>query len=219
MWFIQWSNITVKAIQYLSPKFKSSIESANQPFCIFGQHDAMGIAPFDIDERTPDEDPIIKTYAVLGQVSGLLIQHQGKGTMKGIFLDSANRQQRFELGRYRVDAQLGNSGITEPAGFCAVQKKTNIAGGILISIGKDEFIAIGKDYNLTFTFLQHDNKTMDVDYFDEGTFVKDKWVMTRRLNGEEGTGGGGYGFGFKKGEFRRIKVSAIHNERLSHRTI
>jgi hypothetical protein len=36
-----------------------------------------------------------------------------------------------------------------------------------------------------------------VDYLDEGMFMNGKWVATRRLNGDEGTGGGDYGFGFK----------------------
>ncbi|HBC77777.1 MAG TPA: hypothetical protein DCZ51_04055 [Bacteroidales bacterium] len=30
---------------------------------------------------------------------------------------------------------------------------------------------------------------------DEGTFIDCKWMTTRRLNGDEGTGGGDYGFG------------------------
>ena len=187
------------------PEIKPGIESANQAFWIFGEHDAIGVAPFGVDESMPDEDPITKTYAALRQVSGLLLQHQGKGTMKGIFLDSVNGKQTFELGGYRVDAQLGSGSFAELAGFSIGQKKTDIAGGILINTGKDEFIAIGKDYNLTFIPLQQDGKTLDVDYFDEGTFVKDEWVTTRRLNGDEGTGGGDYGFGFKKGNFAALR--------------
>ncbi|MBA4054941.1 MAG: mannonate dehydratase [Marivirga sp.] len=187
------------------PEIKPGIASANQAFWILGQHDAIGVAPFGIDASTPDEDPITKTYAALSQVSGLLLQHQGKGTMKGISLDSVNRKQSFELGGYRVDAQLGSGSFAELAGFSVGQKKANIAGGIVINIGHDEFIAIGKDYNLTFTPLKQDGKTLDVDYFDEGTFVNDKWVTTRRLNGDEGTGGGDYGFGFKKENVATLK--------------
>jgi Domain of unknown function (DUF5597)/Glycosyl hydrolases family 35 len=187
------------------PEIRPGIASANQAFWIFGQHDAMGFAPFGIDESTPEEDPVAKTYAALKQVSGLLLQHQGKGTMKGIFLDSTKSKQTFELGGYRVDAQLGSGSMAELAGFTVGQKKTIIAGGILINTGKDEFIAIGKDYNISFTPLQQDGKTLDVEYLDEGTFVNDKWVTTRRLNGDEGTGGGDYGFGFKKGNFAALR--------------
>ncbi|WP_293683645.1 DUF5597 domain-containing protein [Spirosoma sp. 48-14] len=181
------------------PEIKPSVVSANQAFWIFGEHDALGVAPFGIDDSSPEQDPITKTYAVLRQVAGLILQHQGKGTMKGLFLDSTNRKQNFELGGYRVEASLGLGGMTVLAGFSVGQKKTTLAGGILINIGTDEFIAIGKDYNLTFKPLQEDGKTLDVDYLEEGTFVNGKWLTLRRLNGDEGTGGGDYGFGFKKG--------------------
>jgi beta-galactosidase GanA len=187
------------------PEIKPGIRSANEAFWIFGQHNAIGVSPFGIDESTPDDDPITKTYSILSQVSDLIIRHQGKGTMRGIFLDTATRTQSFDLGGYRVDAKLGTGSFAELAGFSVGQKKTDIAGGILINTGKDEFIAIGKDYNLTFTPLLQDGKTLDVEYFDEGTFVNGKWVTTRRLNGDEGTGGGDYGFGFKTGNSASLK--------------
>jgi len=187
------------------PEIKSGIRSANEAFWIFAEHDAIGISPFGIDESKPDDDPITKTYAILSQVSDLIIQHQGKGTMRGIFLDTAHRTQSFELGGYRVDANLGSGSFAELAGFSVGQKKSEIAGGILINTGKDEYIAIGKDYNLTFTPLQKDEKTLDVEYFDEGIFINGKWVTIRRLNGDEGTGGGDYGFGFKTGNSASLK--------------
>jgi len=193
------------------PEIKPGIRSANQAFWIFAEHDAIGFSPFGIDESKPDDDPITKTYFALRQVSDLIIQHQGKGTMKGIFLDTAHRGQSFELGGYRVEAKLGSGSFAELAGFSVGQKKSELAGGILINTGKDEFIAIGKDYNLTFTPLQQDGKTLDVEYFDEGTFVNGKWVTIRRLNGDEGTGGGDYGFGFKTGNVASLKFQPSAN--------
>ena len=193
------------------PEIKPGIRSANQAFWIFAEHDALGFSPFGIDESKPDDDPITKTYFVLRQVSDLIIQHQGKGTMKGIFLDTAHRTQSFELGGYRVEAKLGSGSFAELAGFSVGQKKSELAGGILINTGKDEFIAIGKDYNLTFTPLQQDGKTLDVEYFDEGTFVNGKWITIRRLNGDEGTGGGDYGFGFKTGNSASLKFQPSVN--------
>ena len=193
------------------PEIKPGIRSANQALWIFAEHDAIGFSPFGIDESKPDDDPITKTYFALRQVSDLIIQHQGKGTMKGIFLDTAHRTQSFELGGYRVEAKLGSGSFAELAGFSVGQKKSELAGGILINTGKDEFIAIGKDYNLTFTPLQQDGKTLDVEYFDEGTFVNGKWVTIRRLNGDEGTGGGDYGFGFKTGNFASLKFQPSAN--------
>jgi hypothetical protein len=195
------------------PEIRPGIRSANEIFWILGQHDAIGVAPFAIDESKPEDDPITKTYAALNQVKDLILQHQGKTSMKGIFMDSTNTRQEFDLGDYHVKAQLGSGSFAELAGFNIGQKKTNIAGGILINIGKDEFVAVGKDFNLTFTPKQDDGKILDVEYFDEGTFINGKWVTTRRLNGDEGTGGGDYGFGFRKGNIAFLKFEpSVTNE-------
>jgi beta-galactosidase GanA len=187
------------------PEIRPGIRSANEVLWIFGQHDAIGVSPFGIDDSNPEDDPITKTYSALTQVEDLMLQHQGDGTMRGILVDTIKRNQEFDLGGYHVKAQLSSGSFAELAGFSVGEKKANIAGGILISTGKDEFIAIGKDYTLTFTPLQQGGKTIDVEYFDEGTFVNGKWVTTRRLNGDEGTGGGDYGFGFKQGNYGMIR--------------
>jgi hypothetical protein len=186
------------------PEIKPGYASANQAFWIFAEQNAIGMAPFGIDESSPEADPITKTYAVLEQAKELILQHQGKGTMKGFYLDSNYNKQTFDLGGYRVDAQLGSGSFADAAGFSVGEKKTSMAGGILINTGKDEFYAIGKDFKLTFTTLEQDGKTLDIEYCDEGSFVNDQWVRTRRLNGDESRAGGDYGFGFKKGNYALV---------------
>jgi hypothetical protein len=187
------------------PEIRPGVRSANEIFWIFGQHDAIGVGPFGIDESKAEVDPITKTYAVLQQVSDIILRQQGRGTMRGILLDSLNPKEEFDLGDYHVKAQLGSGNFAELAGFSIGQKKENIAGGILINIGKDEYVAIGKDYNLTFTPIKADGKTLDVEYLDEGSFINGQWKTLRRLNGDEGTGGGDYGFGFKHGNYAYLK--------------
>jgi len=62
------------------PEFKPGAASASLAFWTYGQHDAISFSPFGIDETTPDEDPITKSYAALSQVQQLILQHNGKGT-------------------------------------------------------------------------------------------------------------------------------------------
>jgi hypothetical protein len=180
------------------PEIRQGLEPANLAFWIYGQHDAIGVAPFGIDGTTAEEDPYTKTFAVLTNVQALILQHQGMGTMAGIFVDSTAKSQTFNLKDYAVKANL-----VVPRGFpgsAPAGNNATLAGGILFAIGPDEFIAVGKDYQLTFTPLTANPKkpNVDVDFMDEGTFVKGKWVTTRRLNGDEGTGGGSIGsFGLK----------------------
>ena len=175
------------------PELKQGLEAANLTFWLYGTHDAICVAPFGIDEVPADEDPFTKTYAALSQLKELILQHQGNGTMSGIFVDSSDKVQTFNLNGYTVKASL-----VVPRTFPGVpppEKKAIMAGGIIFAIGPDEFVAVGKDYELTFTPLTPDPQKprIDIDLMEEGTYVNGKWVATRRLNGDEGTGGGSIG--------------------------
>lgn len=187
------------------PEFRPGAASASLAFWTFGQHDAMCFAPFGIDETTPEQDPITKSYAVLSQVSDLILQHQGKGTMAGIYVDTTDKSQSFELNGYKVKATLNlpRSGLAGGivAGLSSSDNKVSSAGGIVFATGSDEFLIVGKDFTLSFTPATNNfNKTkIDIEYSDDGSFVNGKWITTRRLNGDEGTGGGDYGFGFNNG--------------------
>jgi beta-galactosidase GanA len=179
------------------PEFKHGDDAARFAFWAYGQHDAISFSPFGIDDWKPEDDAITKTYACLLQVKDLILQHQGNGTMVGIYVDSSRRTQEFDLGGYRIKTQLGGGSYGELAGLTGKTKRAASAGGIVFSIAQDEFIVVGKDFMLSFNPLKLDEKKpfIDVEYMDEGSFDDGKWITTRRLNGDEGTGGGDYGYG------------------------
>jgi hypothetical protein len=182
------------------PEYRHSAEAASVAFWAYGQHDAISFSPFGIDDLKPEEDAFTKTYAVLSQVEDLILQNQGKGTMAGIYVDTSRKVQEFSLGGYRIKTQFGGNYYPEPVVQEGKTKKAFAAGGLVFSIAPDEFIVVGKDFVLSFNPLKADEKKpfFDVEYMDEGTFVNGKWFVTRRLNGDEGTGGGDYGFGSGK---------------------
>jgi len=187
------------------PEFKPGAASASLAFWTFAQHDAICFSPFGIDEATAEQDPITKSYAALSQVSNLILQHQGKGTMAGIYVDTTAKSQSFELNGYNVKVDLDVPAFApaggEVAGLASSYRKPTSAGGIVFATGPDEFLVVGKDFRLTFTPLHPDAQKpkIDIEYADEGSFINGKWIRTRRLNGDEGRGGGDYGFGFNKG--------------------
>lgn len=175
------------------PEIRQGLEPANLAFWIYGQHDAMGVAPFGIDATSAEQDPFTKTFAALDQVQSLILQHQGKGTMAGFFVDTTAKSQTVTLNGYSVKADL-----VVPRRFpgaASEAKPATLAGGIVFAMGPDEFLAVGKDYELTFTPVQANPQKprVDVAYMDEGAFVDGKWTTIRRLNGDEGTGGGNIG--------------------------
>ena len=144
------------------PEFKPGAASASLAFWAYGQHDAISFSPFGIDESTPEEDPITKSYAALSQVQQLILQHNGKGTMAGIYVDTAEKSQSFELNGYSIKANLSLPGSSPfggaVAGLSSSDKKVASAGGIVFATGPDEFIIVGKDFTLSFTPLNTDAK-------------------------------------------------------------
>jgi hypothetical protein len=118
--------------------------------------------------------------------------------MAGILVDTVQRIQHLKLGGYTIKAELGRqSNFTNIPGL-PPPPPPSVAGGIIIHTGKDEFMVIGKDYLLTFIPERITDKSLrlDVESIEEGQFVNGKWQVIRRLNGDEGTGGGDYGFGY-----------------------
>jgi hypothetical protein len=195
------------------PEYRPGLQSASEAFWAYGQHDAICFSPFGIDETKPEDDPITKTYAALSQVKDLILQNQGKGTMVGIYVDTLEKVQTFQLNGYNIKAELMGVSIAELAGFTNRTKPSTFAGGILIATGPDEFIIVGKDFSLSMVPLKTDpgKPLLDVEYLDEGTFVNGKWVTTRRLNGDEGTGGGDYGFGFSNNKTAMMRFQKKAN--------
>ena len=194
------------------PEIKQGPEAANLTFWLYGQHDALCVAPFGIDDSPAEEDPFTKTFAAVAQVQELILRHQGKGTMAGIFVDSTVTSQSFPLNGFTVKANL-----VVPRGFAgapSTEKKAPFAGGILFATGPDEFIAVGRDFELTFTPTSPDPQKPRVDlaFMEEGSFVNAKWVPSRRLNGDEGTGGGGIGaFGVKNNKVGSLRFQKNPN--------
>jgi len=56
--------------------------------------------------------------------------------------------------------------------------------GIIISTGPDEYIAAGNDIDITFETIQNDS-IAGLSMVEEGNFVNNQWIATRRLNGDE----------------------------------
>jgi len=147
----------------------------------FGEYSASLFAPFGIDNpRYAENDPLDESYAVLQNMSSIILENQGKGTMRGILVDNASPVKKFELGDYLIEARMV---VIENTGTSA-NEATRFAGGLIINTGPDEFLASGKGLDIFFTNKDSSMRTA-VDAVDEGIFKVGKWTPTRRLNGDE----------------------------------
>ena len=186
------------------PEIRHDKRTPFEALYAFGQQDILGIAPFGIDDMTPEEAPIRSAYAALSKAADAILAHRGTGKMVGVLLDTSNPSRQFDLGGYTVTADIGKSMIDFSlvfAGVASKEPKPDVAGGIIINTGPDEFLLVGKNFHLTMKQKTTNPALplLDVELMEEGYFQNGKWVATRRLNGDESFTmmGGDAGFGFE----------------------
>ncbi len=155
------------------PETRGGAVGAARALYVFGEFNAGCFAPFGIDnERFKVNDPLDATYDLLQNMSTIILENQGKGTMRGILVDSVSPEQEFVLGEYNIKAVLAGGGIPR------------MSGCIIIQTGPQEYIAAGRGMDLF--FIPKDSSMRGaIDTVDEGFFKDGKWLSVRRLNGDE----------------------------------
>ncbi|MDR1500301.1 MAG: DUF5597 domain-containing protein [Tannerellaceae bacterium] len=150
-----------------------------------GEHNCMGFSPFGVDRiRRAAGDPssaaagdaLAETYQLLDGMSELILSHQGKGSMRGMLIEKENPKQSFDLGNYTVTADAVSQEALE----------TGAAGGLIILLGDDEYIVLGRNLNVRFEpNTPGDLPLAGVDRVYEGVFRDGLWKAGRLLNGDE----------------------------------
>ena len=190
-----------------------STRGAYHLFYALGQHDAMGYAPFAIDELLysgnqatkpePANLPLAKSYATAAQLAPLILEYQGKGKMAGVVVSADDPQQKIELGDYVLTVSYPRS--SRPAAMPAPAPAPSgppPAGAIFISVGPDEYVIAGSGQaTVTFSPNTAGPPIAGVLSIEEGSFVNGRWTPGRRLNGDETS----------QGKFVRIGRSGIPN--------
>jgi len=142
------------------PESRGDAGGAANAFYAIGQHDAIGYSPFGIDNSgrlvalRPDGTqqppanienmPLPKAYAILSQLSPLILEHQGKGEMAAVSLNRDKPEQTIELGNYKLNVDLRRN-RRRP------DETPDLGYGIMISTGPDEYVIAGNEIQITFT--------------------------------------------------------------------
>lgn len=181
--FKHWNDLFVRQGDPLFiPEIRFEPSVGAKAFFTFGHYKALGFSPFSIETtENPKDENIAKSYAVLQQISPLILQHHTDSSIDGMLLDKTNTEQIIKLGGYEFrvkhDYTLGWS----------PKAKDDIwpeSGGLIIQTGKDEFLVAGTGLVITFAVADSD-KIAGIDSIYEGEFVKGKWQAGRNLNGDQ----------------------------------
>jgi len=131
------------------PEIRLTDNNSVRAFYIFGEHDAIGISPFSIEDGSDSPNsPLVQSYAKLTELMPLLTKYQGKGLMKGLLFDSENKERIIADDDLTITTRhfftlpwdpRATNGSIWPEG-----------GGILLKLSKNEYIVAGSGIVLEF---------------------------------------------------------------------
>jgi beta-galactosidase GanA len=154
-------------------------------FFSFGEIDSFGFSPFSIESLGDAPNALSRSYAVLEQLSPLLLEARGRGRLGGF---RATINEDGSVIDSPVKKKLG--GIEFTVTFIdpwTPRDKQTIAdhGGLVIHAGGEDFWFAGQGIAITFKGADGGAPLVGIDVAEEGEFVEGRWVAGRRLNGDQ----------------------------------
>jgi len=176
------------------PEARGDAAGVANAFYAIGRHASIGYSPFGIDNTArlvtlaPDTSPqgpaeienlpLAKGYAVLRQLMPSILEHQAKGTITAVLLNSENQKKNIPLGDYIINADLRrsrrNPGDVPPFGY-----------GLFMAQGPDEYLVAGCNIQVTFTPNTPGPEIAGLAAVEDGRFEGGRWIPGRKLNGDD----------------------------------
>jgi beta-galactosidase GanA len=191
--FVEWTRRYVRGGNPLFiPEALRNPDAAVNALYAFAEHDAIGFSPFAIESiGEPGAGLLTRTYDLVDQLTPLILEHQGRGTMAGLIQEHPdNRQpQQLRLNGYTLSASFERTSPPSLAdgaagGGAQGAPVTWPAGGLVIATGPDEFLFAGIGVTITFASPKPGWQT-GILSVEEGRFENGRWKNIRWLNGDE----------------------------------
>lgn len=164
------------------PEIRNEPGNHARVFYAFGEHDALGFSPFSIED-TPDpaNAPLTKSYEILHQLMPLLAEKQGEQTA-GVWFNNERRDTSFVMGNYRFHFKHDYTLGWNPAAKDGSEWPET--GGLIISMGEDEFIVAGTGVVVTFESLDEGTEAGigEIDQIEKNAGA---WDRKFRMNGDQ----------------------------------
>lgn len=162
------------------PEQRRDEYGARRVWKAFGSHQALGTSPFGIDTLEPETNPFRKHYGLLKQVSKQVLQAQRDGRSIGFYFDEVPADGKDPC--LPTKTQFGPWKLT--ISRCFVFGKPSPGSGLVIYLGKDNFMLVGWGFQVEFA---HESAPFTgILSFEEKEVQADDSLKTlRMLNGDE----------------------------------
>lgn len=148
--FVDWvSKYKLNNNPLFIPELKLSDNDGVRAFYVIGEHDAIGISPFSIEDYGDNSNlPLVKGYAKLNEIMPIVIKSQGKGIMRGMLFDKDNQETTIINDDIKI---TGRHFFTLPWDSRSTDgSEWAEGGGLLIKFNKYEYILSGKGIVIEF---------------------------------------------------------------------
>lgn len=124
------------------PEIKRGDGNAVQALYVFGEHDAIGLSPFSIENGSDSSDsPNVKGNRLIRALMPLLIANQGKGNMNGLYFDSDSTKRILTNKDLKITAEHYFTLPWDP--HAADKANWKETGGVIIRLTDNEYIIAG----------------------------------------------------------------------------
>ncbi len=157
----------------------------------YAQLNAMGFSVYAPEFLSAEDQKTLgQAYAVLDELTPLILARQGAGQMAGILTPSsfAGKEdlsaQTLTLGEYTFTASFlrgwppARPGHPQPP-------IPGAHGGLIVQLGTNDFLVAGTGMFLTFGVADSSQDQAGIDSIWEGKFVHSIWTPGRNLNGDD----------------------------------
>jgi len=148
----------------------------------FCRYDAICFSPFGVDRASPSSE-LTSAYTLLGQLSPMILAHQGDGTMSALMFNASDPAQKVTVGDYTMQVTA-----TRPRGGPAASAPAAAATSLyalFIKTGPEEYYMVGNGVSVTFASTKAGTPLAGMGTVEEGTFVNGKWTPGRLLAGDD----------------------------------
>jgi len=174
------------------PESYGDATGAANTFFGFGRHASIGYSPFGID--TPEHFaeaqpggrnqapidvaklPLARAYALVAEMTPLIVDAQTKGTISAAWLTTQQPKDDIALGDYIVHVALQLTRRDPPP---------TLGYALIVSVGPGEYYIAGQDVQIIFSPNTPGPKIAGLVDVEEGHFVKGRWVVGRKLGGDD----------------------------------
>jgi hypothetical protein len=178
------------------PESRADAAGVANAFYTIGQHAGIGYSPFGIDNTSrmvalrpgpdtgaPDPKdldnlPLPKGYALLRQMTPLILDAQAKGKIAAVSLSAEKQTQVVPLGDYEVNFEVRRN-RRNPAEVPAP------GYALVAAAGPDEYFVAGSDIQVTFTPRTPGPEIAGLAAIEAGRFESGRWIPNRQLSGDD----------------------------------